>query len=136
MARYVIAIAAAMLLAAALVDGQVAPCPAPGSYHLSCYTAAVNLAAASAAKNECFTAWGKPECSAMVVNAPANTGGCATPVLYKFSTAACRDAYQAQEKTNAACKQYGTLGLGAAPNRMTATIKADWDCATGARRLF
>jgi hypothetical protein len=49
---------------------------------------------------------------------------------------ACRDAYQAQEKTNAACKQYAALGLAQAPNRMTATIKADYDCATGARRLL
>jgi hypothetical protein len=49
-------------------------------------------------------------------------------------TQACRDAYQAQEKTNAACTGYNAAKLGEAVSRATANTAADYVCP--ARRLF
>lgn len=122
--------AALMLLLGAAAAAQAQDyCASAGAYHLSCYAASVTSDDAQAAKAQCFSEWANPKCNSVIVPAPANLGGCGTPVLYKFATEECREAYQAQEKTNAACTSYATAGLGDAANRMAATGATDYVCA-------
>eukprot|EP00884_Botryococcus_braunii_P016122 jgi/Botrbrau1/3193/Bobra.37_2s0023.1 len=102
-----------------------------GYYHLSCYTANIASASAAAAKTQCIAAWAKPAgCKGAVFTHGRNIGNCPTAVIYYFQpTADCRASYQGQEKTNAACLLYNSLGLGNSTNRVTFNGSSDFTCS-------
>jgi hypothetical protein len=109
---------------------MTAPCNGPGFYHLSCYKH-VDAPTALAAKTQCLAAWETTNttCRYGIDISGTKAYRCETYVLYHFSTKACHDAYQRQEKINTACTPYDAAKLGAPDHRLKPNVKEDYQCS-------
>ncbi|KAG1667652.1 hypothetical protein FOA52_004679 [Chlamydomonas sp. UWO 241] len=115
------------------VTDAAPPCFGEGLYHLSCYSANLNLTDIGKAKLECLTAWmeANPNCTFSIDLMGKYSYGCGKFAVYHFPLLECHQSYQKDwEKINPACKLYTSSGLGDDSNRdESIAAMTDYMCA-------